>query len=192
MTKKGYEAYKLYLAMQRHFSTSYDFFKYNGKVNASTEAYSKRNDKYSFEKLVNIVQQEDLVDFYVAHFLNNPKCWIRDMSKAKFELYRATKKNFSRTFREDLQTISTYNLPDLMKVENDIPLIHKLVLDNSITLETVVAMDNFYPFIDKHNEQVQVTFVWPDYIAKIINYRPFFLPNVTDFHKDVMKDVLLG
>lgn len=192
MTKDGYETYKLYLALQRHFSTNYDFFKYNGKVNASTEAYSKRNDMFSFEKLTKIVLKEDLIDFFVAHFLENPKMWIRNMSKSTMDQHQAKIKNFSTKFREDLEYLSTYHLPDLIKVENDIPLIHKLALDGSITIETVIAMDNFYPFIDKHAKECKVPFVFPDYIMKLIKYKPFFASNLTEFHKDIMKDVLLN
>ena len=192
MTKDGYEAYKLYLALQRHFSTNYDFFKYHGKVNASTEAYSKRPDMYSFEKLTKIVLKEDLEDFFIAHFLENPKCWIKSMSKSTLDRYQAQIKNFSTTFRDDLEKISQFSLPGLMTVENDIPQIHKLVISNSITIETVIAIDKFYPFIDRHNEQVKISFVWPDYIDKIVNYRPFFVKHVTEFHKDIMKDVLLN
>lgn len=192
MTKAGFEAYKLYLALQRHFSTNYDFFKYNGKVNVSTEAYSKRNDMFSFEKLSKIVLPEDLTDFFVAHFLENPKCWIRNMSKPKMEQYQAKIKNFSPKFREDLEYLVNFSLPDLIKVENDIPKIHKLALEDKISIETVIAMDKFYPFIDKHQKECNVPLLWPDYIQKLIKYRPFFSITLTEFHKDIMKDVLLN
>ena len=109
MTRKGFEAYKLYLALQRHFSTTYDFHKYNGKVNASTAAYEKRNDMYSFEKLTKIVNEDELLDFFVCHFLENPKCWIRNMNKQNYEKYKAKLKNFPTTFREELQYLSQHN-----------------------------------------------------------------------------------
>ena len=192
MTKAGYEAYKLYLALQRHFSTNYDFFKYNGKVNTSTEAYSKRNDMFSFEKLAKIVVKDELIDFFVCHFLENPKCWIRNMSKGNLEQYRAKITNFPTQFREDLQTISNYDLPELMKCENDIPEIHKLAINGKISIETLIAIDKFFPFIDKHQENCKVPFVFPDHITKLIKYRPFFIASVTNFHKDIMKDVLLN
>jgi len=192
MTKQGYECYKLYLALQRHFSTNYDFFKYNGKVNASVTAYEKRNDAFSFEKLSKIVLEEDLLDFYVAHFVQNPKCWIRNMSKSTFEQYKAKIKNFPSTFREELEYISQFPLPSLMKVGNDIPEIHKFAINGKISLETLIAIDKFYPFIDKHAQEVKISFVFPEHISLLQNYRPFFVQKVTNFHKDIMKDVLLN
>ena len=192
MTKAGYNAYKLYLALQRHFSTEYDFFKYNGKVNTSVEAYYKRPDAFSFEKLSNIVLEDEMIDFFVCHFVENPKMWIRNMSKSNLEVYRAKIKNFPTKFREDLQYISQFSLPDLMKCENDIPEIHKMVISNKISLETVIAMNKFYPFIEKHKEKCSVPFVWPDYVQKLTKYQPFFESKITDFHKDIMKDVFLN
>mgnify|MGYP001323202090 CR=1 FL=1 len=69
MTRDGYECYKLYLALQRHFSTTYDFFTYNGKVNASVESYSKRPDVFKFEKLSKILTADQRLDFFVSHFI---------------------------------------------------------------------------------------------------------------------------
>ena len=167
MTKEGFEVYKLYLALQRHFSTDYDFFKYHGKVRATTDSYSKRNDLYSFEKLTKIVLPEDRIDFFVAHFLENPKCWIRNMSKAKMEQYHARIKNFPTIFSDELQKIALIGPGTCIKVQNDIPEIHKMVLNDSITIETVIAIDKFYPFIDKHANEVKISFLWPDYIQKL-------------------------
>lgn len=192
MTREGYETYKLYLALQRHFSTNYDFFMYNGKVNASTEAYMKRNDAYAFEKLSKIVLEEDLIDFFVCHFLKNPKEWIRNMNKPNMEKYKAEIKNFPSKFREDLELISSYSLPGLMKVENDIPEIHKMAIAGKISLETLIAIDKFYPFLEKHKAECSITFAWPEHIDKCLNYKPFFIQKVTDFHKDIMREVLLG
>ena len=102
MTKDGFEVYRMYLALQRHFSTDYDYFEYNGKVKVSTDAYSKRNDLYAFEKLTHIIKKEDREDFFVSHFLDNPKEWIRNMSKQKLDEYKAVYRNFPIKFQEQL------------------------------------------------------------------------------------------
>ena len=192
MTKEGYETYKQYLALQRHFSTNYDYFKYNGKVNASTDAYSKRTDMFAFEKMIKIIPESDRIDFFVTHFLENPKCWIRSMSKSNLDVYKAKIKNFPTKFREDLEYLVNFSLPELMKVENDIPEIHKIAINGKIDIETLIAVDKFYPFIEKHAKTCTVPFVWPDHITKLQNYRPFFVQKVNDFHKDIMKDVFLN
>ena len=136
MTRQGYEAYKLYLAMQRHFSTNYDFEKYNGKVNVSVEAYQKRNDMFSFEKLIKIMPGEDLTDFFLCHFIDNPKCWIRNMNKMHYDGYKSKLKNFSSMFKEDMYLLKQYNPSDLISVVSDIPTIHQLAISKKINIET--------------------------------------------------------
>jgi hypothetical protein len=195
MTKDGYEVYVMYLALQRHFSTNYDYFLYNGKIKASTEAYSKRNDLFSFEKITKIVKKEDREDFFVAHFLDNSKEWIKNMSKQKFEEYKATYKNFPIRFKQDMEFIKMNNPSSLIWSDtNQIPTIHKYVLDSTLSIESIIMLDRLFPFIDNHDELIKVPFVWPDYINKIRKYRPFVHKKLEDSLiniKDVARSVLL-
>ena len=43
---EGFDAYKVYLALRQHFTSVYDYFKYNGKVRAGVESFLKRKDKF--------------------------------------------------------------------------------------------------------------------------------------------------
>ena len=44
--RKGFAAYVTFLAIKQHFTVdSYDFFKYNGKVNAKYDSFVTKNDK---------------------------------------------------------------------------------------------------------------------------------------------------
>lgn len=191
MTKQGYETYKLYLALQRHFSTSYCFFKYNGKVNASADAYSNRPEIFKFEKLTKIIPEDERVDFFVCHFIIDPKMWIGNMSKQTYENYKSKMKNFITFFKDDMELIAQYNPKDLMNTK-DTPLIHKLAIDKKINIETIIVMDHFYSFIDKHKEEVNVPFVFPEHIELLINYRPFIQNKITDIHKEVMRQALIS
>lgn len=195
MTKDGYEVYIMYLALQRHFSTSYDYFQYNGKVKASVEAYSSRSDVYSFEKVTKIIKKEDREDFFVAHFLDNPKEWIKNMSRSKFEEYMSVYKQFPIRFKQDMEFIKMNNPSSLVWSDtNQIPLIHRYVLDQTLSMESVVMLDVLFPFIDNHEEIIKVPFVWPDYINKIKKYRPFVQKKLNDSLiniKDVARSVLI-
>ena len=189
MTRDGYETYQLYLALQRHFSTNYDFFKYHGKVNASKEAYSKRKDFYSFEKLCKVVPKEKHFDFFVAHFLDNPREWIRNMSPNKLEVFESKWKRMKSTFKDDLETIKNYGPAKCLKVENDIPLIHKLSINKEISLETILILDSYiFPFLEDHEEKVNVPFVWPDHIKKCKKYKQITISKV-DEDKDIFVDI---
>ena len=194
MTKAGYESYKLYLALQRHFSTDYDFFKYHGKVRASVEAYEKRSDKFSFEKLVKILDSQFHTDFYVSHFLDNPREWVKNMSKSKWEGYKATYKNLPTKFKEDLQYIKMIGPGSAIKYDRDIPIIHEKVINNTISKESVILLDSLFPFIDKHDKEIDIGFVWPEHIQSLKKYRPFVLKKTeTNYNifTETAKEVLL-
>ena len=66
----AFDAYLLYLKIKLHFHTeSYDFFKYNNKVDATLRTYMKRKDKFHFAKLSRKYKDE-LRDFFVANLVD--------------------------------------------------------------------------------------------------------------------------
>ena len=75
-TRDAYEMYVYYLALKRHFTSSYDYHKYNGKINASITSFETRKDKFFFYKLS---KRSDAKDFILSNMVNNPKIWIGDM-----------------------------------------------------------------------------------------------------------------
>jgi len=72
---EGIEAYKTYLAIKNHFKTSYDYFKYNGRVKVTNESFLKRRDKYFFAKLERRYKKNELVYFFVANFMKDEGMW---------------------------------------------------------------------------------------------------------------------
>lgn len=193
MSDSGYYTYIKYLALQRHFSSDYDYFKYQGKVNASKEAYLNRNDFYSFEKLSKILPIKELTMFFVSHFLEQPNCWIKDMKKSNYEKYKSKLDHFPGKFKEELQyLVSQYSPPDMVMIEDDysIPLLHNLVIKKTISLETLCLIDMFYPFIENHEKLIKIPMLWPQHIKKVKNYQPFvkkFL-NIT-YYNDIALEI---
>ena len=195
MTDDGFRTYMMYLALQRHFSSNYDFFQYNGKVRVQRRAYENRSDMYAFEKLAKIIKAEDRLYFFVAHFIENPKEWIKNMSKSKFDEFNAKYKNLPARFRNDMELIKMKGPSRVLSVDQtEIPLIHKMVLSEDIAAETVVLLDRIFPFMEKHKAEVTVPFVWEEYVIKMKNYSPFVnlrVGNSITTYTDIARDVLL-
>ena len=195
MTKEGFEAYSTYLALQRHFSTTYDYFKYNGKVKASIDSYKKRNDFTSFEKVAKIIRREDWVDFYVCHFLENPREWIRNMEKKNLITYQDRCKRILSTFETDLQTIKLNGVPETFRIGTGIPQIHSMCMSGDVSLETLAIIDeHIHPFLEKHKEEVKVPVIFPDFITKVIKYKPFVINKIADTYNsyiDVARKTIL-
>ena len=76
----GFEVYKTYLAVKLHFtSASYDYIKYEGKVNAKLDTFTSRNDRYFFHKLSTRYKQDEILDFFVANFAKDDKKWVKSL-----------------------------------------------------------------------------------------------------------------
>jgi len=194
-TRDGFECYRLYLALQRHFSSTYDFFKYNGSVSATSDSYKRRNDYFAFEKMAKVIPGPERVDFLVAHFIENPNEWIRNMSKVKYDEWKNKIASLPSVFKTDLQFIYTEGMSNAFKVGNDIPLIHKYAINKEISIESVVILDSIFPFIDNHKEKVTVPFMWSEYITKVIKYKPFVQEKINQrplVYKETARSILIG
>ena len=170
-----YEAYQLYVAIKNHFQTTYDYFRYNGKVKVQFTAFEVRKDKYFFAKMQ---KHADPLGLLVAHFVDNPDAWIGDIVSfdTSQELYLKWKKrqsSISYIYEEDLKKLSQ-DLDDSLKVVNgQHPKLLKLLLGTTIYPETVILLNsqiNFFPYWEK---EIMDPAIWPVQYNKLQKYKPF-------------------
>ena len=135
---EGFDAYKTYLALKRHFTSDYDYFKYNGKVRAGVESFLKRNDKFFFRKLAKKYDDKELVDFFVSNFIVSDN-WIGNLisqeSEDNYVRFKKRRESLSYHFDNELHWLVDYcrsrdlELNKLLLVEdNNHPLLLKLLL----------------------------------------------------------------
>lgn len=175
----GYAAFAMYNSLKLHFtSSSYDYFKYHGKTNVSSVTFLKRKDKYTFYKISRKYNVQEMLDFYVANFLEGDK-WVGDMMKDGEEVYKKwqkTQQSLTYTFENDIMfLLADGNTPDdMLKVEsNSYPLLMRLVQMKQVSLETIVILNsilNFFPMWDK---KIDDDIIWPDFKMKCLKYAPF-------------------
>ena len=48
----GFDVFRVYMAVKLHFTTDYNYFDYDGKVNIKLDTFTKRNDRYFFHDYV--------------------------------------------------------------------------------------------------------------------------------------------
>jgi len=106
----GYDVFKVYLGVKLHFTTkTYDYVRYEGKVNCKLETFTKRNDRYFFHKLSKQYGQNDILDFFVANFASDSKGWIGNLlqrdGKDVYLDYKKRKEAFGYHFRNDCVSI---------------------------------------------------------------------------------------
>jgi hypothetical protein len=176
----GFAAYALWNALKLHFtSDSYDYFKYNGKTNVSKQTFSIRKDKYQFYKLSRKYSLEELRNFYVANFVYGKSDWVGELLQDGNENYLKWQKiiqSLTYTFENDIvHLLDEVEKPnDLLLVRsNEFPKLLQSVMNYSISIETVIILNDIMNFFPMWKKQIDDDIVWPDWQRRIEKYSPF-------------------
>tara|TARA_B110000503_G_scaffold116592_1_gene175883 strand:- start:1537 stop:2151 length:615 start_codon:yes stop_codon:yes gene_type:complete len=195
-----YDAYSYYMAIKLHFELdSYDALKYNFKSSATPKAFFARKDKYYFAKLAKkFVESKDLVAYYVSNFVRGSK-WVGDMLENGDDNYNAWRKYsdaLTYRFSEDIDTLVDYinkkeiKFDDLFLSSNDSgqhPPIIRLLLQEDVSLETVVLLEKILGFVKRLDKNITETLLWPEMSLKIRKYKPFVNADLMALKKIVLK-----
>jgi len=194
----GYDLYCTYQAIKLHFSSeSYNFFHYDGKTRVSIDAFQKRRDKFLFHRLARKYRDDEMVPFLVANFVHSDDNWTKSLLEEEAEqTYREWKRrtdSMSKIYTDDLQKIATKdNFNDLFKVEDgQFPKLLVLFMQNDVTLETMVILNNIFDFIKIWDKKISDDIIYPKVSRKIRKYGSFLNVNV-DKYKTLTKETLLG
>ncbi len=195
---EGFDAYKVYLALRQHFTSDYDYFKYNGKVRAGVESFLKRKDKFFFRKLSNKYSKNELVDFYVSNFIisNN---WVGNLvsqeSEENYVRFKKRRESLSYHFDSELHWLVDYcrssnlELNQLLLVDNNNhPPLLKLVLQKKISIETLIIMDDVLKFVRYWNARLD-DIVWEEKKTLITKYRKFLTYDPFTYRKK-LKEII--
>lgn len=192
MRLSAFDTYQMFLALKNHFTQkSYDFFKYHGKTNASQESFLARRDKYQFQKLCRLKPDNEMRDFIVANLLESDNIWVGDLldseAEDKYRQYLKRKQSITYMFTNDIDILLSElpNPKDWFYCKDDLPPIMSLAMNNTISLETFVILNDFVGFIDKFDKRMSDDFLWPKFSIKARKFRPF-----VEYDRDKIKKIL--
>ena len=198
----GIQVYRMYLAMKQHFSNpKFDFFQYNGQVNAKEKTYQERNDFWFFETIAKKLSSEEVQEFLLASFVQSPdpsKIWIGDIKRAGKDRWLAHQKqtqSLSYIVEQDLGTVvhhmeakkNTFN--DLFATLGSHPPLLKLHIQGLISLETLIICDMVLGFSKDWDKKLTDP-LWEGVSFKIKKYKPFLSINTAKY-KELLKQNLL-
>lgn len=175
----GFDVYKLYLAIKLHFtSDKYNFFTFNGKTRTTLESFEKRRDKYFFKKLATKFNQDELIQYFVAHFVQNEDTWIGDISRVEntsvYTQWMNKIQSMSFVFSNDVDVLLQDNdFESIFCVTSTHPPLLKKYLSKSINLETLVILNQLLNFIKDFDKTITDPVVWPELKRKVVKYEPF-------------------
>lgn len=179
----AFEVYKYYLALKLHFTTDkYDVIKQKGKVKASRQAFAKRTDLYALNKIAKKYSDEEVANFLIANFVSGDR-WGGVFDTESRETYLSWKKRIeglTYIFGKDLDNIifemetNDITYDELFLVSKDShPYIIKAYLRKTITIETLVILDHLLNLIEKYDNLLNDTVVYPDISRLVKKYKPF-------------------
>ena len=198
----GFDVYKIYLAVKNHFTTKYDYAKYDGKVNAKLEGFTKRHDRYFFHKLSKRYDSDRVLDYFVANFAHDGRKWIGNLINNEgtetYNRYRKYKESFEYCFRSDCSYINNdfisrgISFDDGLSVDKgQHPRILRLLIQRKIHIQTAIILDTILSFSKVWNKKIEEKIVWPEIHKRMEKLKPFMKFNMTQA-KLIMKDVFVN
>ena len=201
---KGFDAYKMYVAIKLHFQSNFYYFKFGGKAKTSKTSYDSRRDRLMFERIAKVYDAEQFELLLVANFLDNSNVWIGEIaSEAGREKYLNLKKRLQSlqyTFKQDMlrikDEINTKNVESfdamfqLPKDDSQYPPIVSLMLQHDVSLESFIIMNKILNFMPRVTKCINDDLLFPEVSKLILKYSPFVKLSTKQF-RDIMKSVFL-
>ena len=196
----GFDVFRVYMAVKLHFTTNYNYFDYDGKVNIKLDTFTKRNDRYFFHKLSTKYNQNEILDFFVANFIEKDKNWIGNLlendGRDTYLKYKKVKDNFKYHFRNDFVNIlSDFDSKRISFDDGFVcnsgqhPRLLRLLIQRRASFQTFVVLDQVLSFIKNWNKEIEERVVWPKIAHKVSKLKPFINYNITEC-KLIMKEVI--
>ena len=179
------------MALKLHFTTKYDYFKYNGKTKFTVVQFNKRKDKYQFVRLARKYSHADLVEFFCANLIRG-KQWIGDFSKDNWLEHQKVIQSLEYTYKNDLEKLLTNGEKfDIMFEcgQGSHPRLLKQYLGKKISLETMVILDKVLSYRENFDKAISETYIWPDISKRLEKYSPFVKIDVRYYRQITLTNV---
>ena len=173
----SFEVYRVYMSLKLHFiSDDYDITKTKSGVKCKRETFLKRKDVLLFRKLAKRYSFTEMVDYFVANFVNGHNGVFDSESDNVYRDWKARKEKLTYLFTQDISTIifeaEKANVDPLIS-DGQHPLALKLYLGKKISLETLVILDKLFNFVYSNQAMLENDFIWKDVSRLITKYRVF-------------------
>ena len=186
-TNDAYQMYVYYLAIKRHFTSNYDFHKYNGKINASVTSFETRKDKFFFYKLS---KKTDAKNFILANVVENPNIWVGDIvgekGDAVFMEWKKRQQSISYVFKSELSNLDEDFDSNLIVKDGQHPKLLRLHINRTVSKETLIIVDDLTNVFSYWSKKILDNIIFPDILNTCNKYKPFL-----EYDRNKMKSILV-
>lgn len=180
--------FETYKAMHLHFTSSYDFFKYNGKLKhrittqeQADEFYRSKNYPFSRKLSRKRNNKLEMVEFLLANLSNNPNMWLEelvdDRAEETFNKWKKTQDSLTYTFTKDVNFILSHNkhFNSYFVVSNGYPEIVEYVMNQDISFETAIIMNEILKFMPQIVAKFKKDIILGSINERMSKYAPFVM-----------------
>lgn len=191
----AFETFRLYRALKLHFTTTYDYIKFHGKVKCTPESFYRRNDKGFFNTLSKQYRDDELKEIIISAHIFKADIWVGEILSVDVQDYHSqrmgTLQSLSYVFQEDMRNLlDTVNSPkELLSIGSHYPKLLTEYLDGSIRLETICILNGLIGFVQYWKDNIKDNIIWPQYYQKITKYSPLLDYDVVKY-KDTLKNIM--
>lgn len=182
-----FDVYKSYIALKMHFTTNYDYFKYNGKVKVDSASFETRKDKYFFYKLS---KKRDWFNFLLSNMIDG-RLWVGDMlSPAGEQSYADWAKrtqSLSYVFENELDRLDDKFNNNFLVEDNQHPKALRLLLRKQISYETLIILNSLAGVFSHWDKKIPDDVMWKEVKSKAEKYKGFL-----SYDKDKMSKIVLS
>lgn len=190
------DCFKIWIGIKAHFTSEYDYIKYQGKISVSVEALEKRNDKTIFTRLAKKYTETEFTNLLIFNFIDGKISWIGDVTSEEAQaIYVKHQKiidSMTYVFKKECDELfaNVSNPNEIIMVNSgNYPLLLTKYLHGEISIESICILNNIVNFMDMWNKKITDTIQWPDLYRKITKFSCFFPTDVIKF-KNILKEVL--
>ena len=170
-----FQAYKEYIALKLHFTSDYDYFRYNGKTSVTPKSFNERKDKFHFKRLAKKYDDSTIIEYFIANIIDN-KQWIGNMDMATYSEWSSRIQSIEYIFSNDAEKLLT-NITDFDIIFNcdkgNHPKLVKAYLGKKISLETLVIFEKILQYRKIFDKEIKEQIIWPKVSQLIKKYEPF-------------------
>lgn len=191
----GLCAYGLYVALKNHFTSDYDYFKYDKKIRSVEKSFDKRKDRFVFMRLGK-AKGNYLEEFLVANFVENGRVYVSNLlteeSESVYKKWKQRQESLSYNFNNEvsfLEDLDSSEINNLFKTKrNEHPEIIRMFLQKEISIETLIILNDILTFMDDYDNILSDPLY--DEVSRLCKkYRPFMTFDIGRY-RSVLKNMV--
>lgn len=165
-----FDTYRMYVAIKLHFTSDYDYFKYNGKTRVKESQFDVRKDKYFFHKLS---KKPDLELFLANAFFIKDNVWVGDLFNESYqEAYNESLKTIQSLEYsiKNFQTLKNFESYDDLINEGEMYWVYR---NEDISKEVLIVINNYLKFFSYWDKIIDPQIIWQEDKNKLLKFEPF-------------------